>query len=223
MDAQANQQESALSAEIRPFTAQQITQLEKAFHQGAVVASSALQQWFRVPTSMSIDAVDQLPLENVTGILDQADAAVCMCLMEMQGSLNGHMLLAFDDTSGLAVCDLVLSRESGTAVEWGDLETSCVLETMNIAGSAYLNGIARNLSERTGRFIELMPTPPIFLRDFAESLLESAFLDQAIAGTDVVFAKACFVLQGEPLRWTFLLIPDPDSIKRLSDILADLS
>src|SRR5436190_641202 len=116
-------QGSPLSAEIRPFTSQQIAQLKRAFHQGALEASTALEHWLRVPTSMSIDAVDQYALENVTGILDQADAAVCMCLMEMQGTLNGHMLLAFDDASGLAVSDLLLSRDRGTAVEWGDLET----------------------------------------------------------------------------------------------------
>lgn len=215
--------ESPLSAETRPFSLQQIAQLERAFHQGALDSSTALEQWLRVSMSMSIDAVDQMALENVTGILGQADAAVCICVMEMQGTLTGHMLLAFDDASGLAVTDLLLSREPGTSVDWGDIETSCVLETMNIAGSAYLNGIARDLTDRSGKIVELIPTPPVFLRDFAESVLETAFLDQAVAGTDLVFAKACFVLQGQPLHWTFLLIPDPDSIQRLSDILSKLS
>ena len=146
-----------------------------------------------------------------------------MCLMEMQGSLTGHMLLAFDDASGLAVADLLLRRQEGTADAWGDVERSCIMETMNIAGSAYLNGIARDLSERSGQTIELIPTPPIFMRDFTESLLETAFLDQAVAGNDVVFALARFDLSGRPLRWTFLLIPDPASLQRLSEILASLT
>jgi chemotaxis protein CheY-P-specific phosphatase CheC len=146
-----------------------------------------------------------------------------MCLMEMQGTLTGHMLLAFDDISGLALSDLVMAQERGTASEWGELEISSVLETMNIAGSAYLNGIARDFSERSNRKVELIPSPPQFLRDYAESLLESAFMDQAITASDVVFARARFDLSGQPLRWTFLLIPDPSSLEILTAILANLS
>lgn len=212
-----------MSVESRPFTERQIAQLERAFHCGAAESSAALERWLSAPTSISIDSVDQCPLEDATSALGEWDGAVCMCLMEMQGTLTGHMLLAFDDQSGLAVTDLLLARPRGTAAAWGDVETSCILETMNIAGSAYLNGIARDLSDRGGQSVELIPTPPIFLRDFAESLLETAFLDQAVAGSDVVFARARFDLSGQPLRWTFLLIPDPASLKRLSEILTGLS
>lgn len=201
----------------------QIDQLAIALHRGAAEASTALAQWLDAVTTMSIDSVDQCPLENATSVLGDGDKAVCMCLMEMQGSLTGHMLLAFDDASGLAVADLLLTRQEGTADAWGDVERSCIMETMNIAGSAYLNGIARDLSERCGQTIELIPTPPIFMRDFTESLLETAFLDQAVAGNDVVFALARFDLSGRPLRWTFLLIPDPASLQRLSEILASLT
>lgn len=206
-----------------PFNERQITQLTKAFHRGAAESSSALAQWLNSAMNMSIDAVDQCPLETAIGVLGAADSAVCMCLMEMQGTLTGHMLLAFDDVSGLAMSDLVMAREPGTASAWGEVEISSVLETMNIAGSAYLNGIARDLSERSKRKFELIPSPPQFLRDYAESILESAFMDQAIAASDVVFARARFDLSGQPLRWTFLLIPDPGSLQILSEILANLS
>jgi chemotaxis protein CheC len=140
--------------------------------------------------------------------------------MQMQGTLEGQMLLAFDDASGLAMADLLLGRAAGTSEEWGELEISAALETMNIAGSAYLNGIARDLSEHGGRRVSLIPTPPTFLRDFAESLLEAAFVEQAAAGRYIVFAKARFELQGNPLKWTFLLVPDPSSLTRLNEILA---
>jgi hypothetical protein len=53
--------------------------------------------------------------------------------------------------------------------------------------------------------------------------LETAFLDQAVVGSDVVFAEARFELMGQPLHWTFLLIPDPASLKRLSTMLAGAS
>lgn|GEM_PF-404661 len=212
-----------MTSDVPQLTTHQLRQLAPAFHHAASAASQALAQWLNAPTTMTIDSVDQCRLEDATGVLGDGDALLCMCLMEMQGTLTGHMLLAFDDASGHALADLLLSRSSSISGTWGDVEISCVLETMNIAGSAYLNGIADDLSGRSGNQVALLPTPPRFLRDFAESLLEASFMDQAVAGTDVVFAKARFDMAGQPLRWTFLLIPDPTSLKRLSELLAGLS
>ncbi|WP_010585912.1 CheC, inhibitor of MCP methylation [Schlesneria paludicola] len=205
------------------FNDRQIAQLTKAFHQGAAEASAALVKWLNSTMTMAIDSVNQCPLDVAIGVLGEGDSPVCMCLMEMQGTLTGHMLLAFDDPSGLALSDILTGRTAGTANEWGEVESSCVLETMNIAGSAYLNGISNDLSQRSHNQVELIPSPPMFLRDFAESLLETAFMDQAVANGDVVFARTRFDLQGQALRWTFLLIPDPASLQRLSEILTDLS
>jgi chemotaxis protein CheC len=204
---------------LTPLTELQLRQLTPALHRGAIEASSALARWLGKPTTMAINTVDQCPLAQAMQVLGEGDQAICMCLMQMELSLTGHMLLAFDDASGLAVADLLLNRPAGTSTNWGDVERSCILETMNIAGSAYLNGIADHLGELSRQSLQLIPTPPIFMRDFAESLLETAFLEQAAAGNDVVFTLAEFDLAGQPLRWTFLLIPDPPSLQKLADLL----
>ncbi len=211
-----------MTMEVPTFNPQQIAQLTKAFHQGAAEASEALARWVNATITVSIDSVDQCPLDVAIRVLGEGDTGVCMCLMEMQGSLTGYMLLAFDDVSGWALSDLLLGRPARSTVEWGDVENSCMLETMNIAGSSYLNGISNDLTVRGRLQVELIPSPPTFLRDFAESLLQTAFMDQAIASSNVVFAQTRFNLRGQALRWTFLLIPDHASLQRLSVILANL-
>ncbi len=200
----------------------EIERLAPAFHRGAREASTALAGWLNASLTMNIDSIDHCQLQDAMSILGDEETTVCVCLMDMQGTLTGHMLLAFDDSSGLALSDLLLARSAGTTSEWGEVEISCVMETMNIAGSAYLNGVARDLSDRGPNRIELIPTPPRFLRDFAESLLQAVFVDQAIAGNDAVFAKARFDLAGQPLHWMFLLIPDPASLQKLRQLLAEL-
>ena len=50
-----------------------------------------------------------------------------------------------------------------------------------------------------------------------------SIMDQAIASSEAVFAKARFDLAGKPLQWTFLLIPDATSLARLSNLLAEIS
>lgn len=210
-----------MSEPSHSLTQQHLDRLGRAFHRGAEDASSALSRWLNASTRMTVDAADQCPLSEVARILGDPDRVICLCLMEMQGTLSGPMLLAFDDASGLALADLVLARPTGSATDWGEVERSCVLETMNIAGSAYLNGLARELSARSDVSLELMPTAPVFLRDFAESLLQTAFLDQAAADSQAVFARSRFEHAGQTFGWTFLLIPSPDSLRRLSHWLAE--
>lgn len=204
------------------LTPRQIVHLTPAFHRGAAESSVALEQWLNTAMALSVDSVDQCPLDSAIGVLGMEDCPVCVAVMAMRGTLTGHMLLAFDDASGLVIPDLLLSRQPGTSAHWHDVETSCVLETMNIAGSAYLNGVARDLKERSGQSIELIPSPPRFHRDFAESVLEAAFMNQALNMNDVVFAQTRFELAGVPVHWTFLLIPDPESLKMLANILQSI-
>lgn len=207
-----------MTSENVQFTPSQIDRLTAAFHCGAAEAADALHRWLSVSTEISIEGVDQCPLEAATSVLSEMGETVCMCVMGMEGTLNGQMILAFDDPSGLVLADLLLGKPAGTSIEWGELEISSSLESMNIVGSAYLNGIARSLSTNN-QPVTLIPSPPHFLRDFVESLLQSAFIEQAQAGSQIVFAKARFQMSGNPLRWTFLLIPDPESLHCLSELL----
>jgi len=204
------------------FTAAQIDRLTRAFHAGAAAASEAMTKWLATPTSISIDSVDQFPLEQAPTMLGDSGEEICMCLMQLGGELSGPMILAFDDASGLVLADLVLGRPRGTSSGWDGLEKSSAMESMNIVGCAYLNGVAKSLSNDENGSVTLVPAPPIFLRDFAESLLQMAFMEQATEGQYVVFARARFEMRGDPINWTFLLIPDPPSLARLSQLLRNV-
>jgi chemotaxis protein CheC len=201
------------------LTSGQLERLTQAFHAGAAMGSQAIQCWLMAPADISIDSADECPLEMATAVLGESGEVVGMCAMQMEGTLTGQMVLAFDDSSGLSLSDLLLGKPPGTATEWGEVEISSALESMNILGSSYLNGMSRFLSEGSNETVSLIPSPPVFFRDFAESLLQTAFMEQAAAGSHILFARARFELHGRPLNWTFLLIPDPGSLKKLSEIL----
>ena len=204
------------------FTSDQLERLTQAFHAGARTGSDAMSGWLSAPAEISVDSADECPLDLATAVLGQSGDIVGMCLMQMEGALNGQMVLAFDDISGLSLSDLLLGHPPGTAKEWGEVEISSAQESMNILGSAYLNGMSRFFSEGCGEKMTLIPSPPIFFRDFAESLLQTVFIEQASSGDHVLFARARFELHGCPLNWTFLLIPDPPSLSKLSRILSKL-
>ena len=90
--------------------------------------------------------------------------------MGLKGRVTGQLILAFNDSSGLALADLLIGNPFGTSTAWGELEQSAALETANIIGCAYLNSLARGFPETDDAAQDLLPTPPRFARDFRQSL-----------------------------------------------------
>ena len=174
--------------------------------------------WIGKPSVVEIDSVEQLPLEEATGLLATGDDPICFCFAELTGPLRGELIVAFDDASGWALCDMILGKSASTTIQWTEMAMSAALETTNILCCAYLNSLSRSLSESVAPQV-LLPTPPRFHRDFAESLLEFALMGQAMAGDHVVLARTRFEINAEPVNWTLLFVPDADSMLRLRDML----
>jgi chemotaxis protein CheC len=201
------------------LTQLQLAAFQAVLHQGAEHASGALGRWVQKPTRIAFDSVDQLPLHEATSLIGVNEEPICFCAAEMRGRLTGQLILMFDDASGLRLADILLDQPRGTATEWLELETSAALETTNILFCAYLNALARVLPEADPGPSELIPSPPRFSRDFAASLIEFAVMDQIIATDHVLLARTQFHIDGTPVDWTLLFVPDVASMATLQDVL----
>jgi chemotaxis protein CheC len=198
--------------------AKQAAALASAFHQGAAEASHALARWIGRPSLVQIDSLEELPLEEATSLLAAGDDPICFCATQMRGLLTGEMIFAFDDASGFALADMVLDRPQGTTRQWTELATSAALETTNILCCAYLNSLSRSF-DRLGEPPGLLPSPPMFSRDFAESLLQSALMGQAIASDRIILGRTRFEIAAAPEDWTLLFVPDARSKSCLAELL----
>ncbi len=203
------------------LSASQLEVLGQLLHHGASEASTALERWIGKSTSISVDSVEQLPLSDATSVLGAGDEPVGFCIAEMTGRLTGELILAFDDASGLTLADLLLDQPRGTASAWGEMETSAALETTNILGCTSLNVLARTLPADPAESAasELMLSPPRFSHDFAASLIEFALMPQIVASDNVLLARARFRIDGDPVAWTMLLVPDARSMAALCELL----
>lgn len=203
----------------KPLSESQLQRLAEALHLGASQASRAMATWLSVPSVVEFDSVEQLPISDAADVLGGADQTLCFCSMEMTGSLTGQVILAFDDRSGLSLSDLLLDHSVRNATDWGEVETSAALETANILGCAYLNALTSNLATPDGETLSLLPSPPAFRREFAESLLQTVFLGQAMASDFIVAARATFQIRGQRLNWQLLFVPDAPSMVHLRELI----
>ena len=199
------------------LAAAQLATLSTLFRHASDEASQALSVWLERPARISFEDIEQVPLAVATEAL--GDREVCACAMVMHGRLTGQLVLAFDGASGLALADLLLRRCPGISHEWGELEQSAALETANIIGCAYLNTVAKWFADRDAEPQEIVPTPPTFVREFAEALMEFVLMNQA-AESDVAFlTRTEFRIDGSPVHCRLLLVPDASCLATLRETL----
>ncbi len=201
------------------LTGPQLEAFSTALRGGAAEASLALGRWIHKTAHISLDSVEQLPLHEATSVLGVREDPICFCVAQIRGRLVGQLILAFDDGSGLALADMLLDQPRGTATEWGEMETSAALETANILYCAYLNSLSRAFGTDREGASELIPSPPRFSRDFAESLVQSALMGQIVATDHVLLARTQFHIDEAPVDWILLLVPDADSMSGLRELL----
>ena len=203
-----------------PFQDLPLAAIRDCFHEGSVRASAALAAWVGKPSLIEIDSLQRFSMEEATGLMSRGDEPICFCAVRFEGSIQGQMVLAFDDASGFALSDLLLDKPIGTSSQWGEMETSAVLETANIICCAYLNALSDRLSRSDEPGGDLLPTPPFFSRDFAESLMQFTIMGQAMASETVILAETRFEIDQSPVSWNLLVIPDADSLLRLSRLMS---
>ena len=167
-----------------------------------------------------MERMEQFSLEVATELLGPVDATICACCMRFSGGVIGQLLLGFDDASGLMLCDALLPRETESS-EWDELEVSAALETTNIVGCAFLNALSQifprpEAIEGSSENATWIPTPAVFVRDYAAAIMQFALVDQACEFDQVLVAKTEFTIDGTAIGWRLLLIPDAESLDRLS-------
>jgi chemotaxis protein CheC len=200
--------------------------LRMIFDRGAEGASLALSKWLGEEVHLAVSEVDLVELDRASELLGPADALVAACAMGLTGGLTGSILLVFEDRAGMALVDLLLHQPVGTTSAWGDLEQSAAKETANIVGCAYVNALATHLPGiDAGRDAgELIPTPPVFLHEFAGSLLQFVLMEQALELDQVLLIRSEFARgrEGLNLAWTLLFIPSRAALETLAGSLAGL-
>jgi len=211
---------------MNSLNVKQLETLTSYFGVGASNASQALSTWLGRDVQVSMEQLEQVSLEVATEQLGPPDETVCACCMRVASGISGQLLLGFDDASGLMLCDTLLTREK-RSTEWGELEISAAMETTNIVGCAFLNSLSSIFPKSTSEQDvgegptdpTWIPSPPVFVRDFAAAIMQFALMDQACEFDTVLVAQTKFSIDDMPIGWRLLLVPDAKVLQHLARIL----
>ncbi len=201
--------------DFRNLKALQLDALREVANIGAGHAATALSQLTKRKIMISVPLITVTRIEEVPGLMGDADAPVAAVLMHMLGDLTGRTLLLFPEPDAKLLCDLLNKREIGTTTHFAELEQSSVKEAANILGGAYMNALADFMG------MMLLPSVPSLVIDLAGAVLTTAYLDFGHERNFVLCAETDFKFQdvGQTLTGQFLLLPDLGSLKAIFDAI----
>ncbi len=172
-------------------------------------ASNALSKWFKRGVRLTSEGFQSVPLSAVAECAGPADSEVAAIHMNLEGDVDGDLLLIFPEKVGLQLVDIMIGAPAGTSVEFGELEASCLQETGNIVGSAITNGLASWLQ------MDVKPGTPTFIHDLAAAVIQPMLVEQAATSDDALVSKTEFVIDKQHLDWAFLLLPSEKGLALL--------
>jgi len=176
-------------------------------------ASAAMCRWTGGLITLTLDEVCAAPVERVCEDLEFGDEILTMVVLQLTGEYGGDMVLAFDDVNGRRLAAGLLGREVETSPEWTELEQSALNETGNILSCAYLNAVTRLVG------VELIPSPPYFVQDFAAGVVAQVLMPRALNGDDVLVCRTQFHRASERLSWHVFFVPDAALRSRMTEAL----
>lgn len=176
---------------------------------GAYNASRALSKWLKRGVRLNTDGFQLVPITQVASTVCGEDETVAAVHLPLEGDLDGHLLLVFPEKVGLALADMMLQVPVGTSREFTELEESGLCETGNIVGSSYANSLAKWLE------LSIEPGVPSFACDMASSILDPLLMEQAMSHDDVLLAATEFLLDGDRVEWSLLLLPTNASLAKM--------
>ena len=124
-----------------------------------------------------------------------------MVALEVEHEYGGQILLAFDEVHGRRFAADMLGEATPPGGPWTELEKAVLTETGNILGCAYMNAFARVLR------LDLIPSPPFFIQDYAAAVLQQIVMKQAMTTDRLLVCRTNFRRSGEELQWAVLFVP----------------
>jgi chemotaxis protein CheC len=187
--------------------------LRRLFAAATRDAAEAMHRWIGHPVRLTLEEVRRLPLDDACAALEVGDETMTTVVLTLEGEYGGVLLMMFDDRNGRRLADSLLGC-SPSDNEWSELERSALTETGNIFGCAYVGEIA-GLIDRL-----LVPSPPMFVRDYGASVLEQALAEGA-AADELLVCRTRFRHEDVDLSWLLVFFPTVNLCGAMEEALND--
>ena len=186
--------------------------IKEAANIGSGHAATALSQMMGKSIMVSVPEVKVLKLEEVPYIFGEKTPVVAAVLTNFFGDITGRNLLVFPEDKARLLVDILLAKNPGETVGFGEMEISSLKEIANIVSSSYLSALSEFLQ------IMVLPSVPSFTLDDLSAVLTSVYLQFTDDDREYAFCVETsfyFTEEAVKLEGYLLMIPDKTGLERM--------
>ena len=186
--------------------------IKEAANIGSGHAATALSQMMGKSIMVRVPEVKVMKLEEVPYIFGEKTPIVAAVLTNFFGDITGRNLLVFPEDKARLLVDILLAKNPGETVGFGEMEISSLKEIANIVSSSYLSALSEFLQ------IMVLPSVPSFTLDDLSAVLTSVYLQFTDDDREYAFCVETsfyFTEEAVKLEGYLLMIPDKTGLERM--------
>lgn len=182
---------------------------------GAGNATTALAKLVGKRIEIGIPDIELVKLNELQDFIGEAERVMTGILVELSGDVSGIMMFLLDEEVSEKIINILLSRKSGTQIDFNDLEKSVIMELGNIIIGSYI----KSISKMTG--LTIAPSVPMFQVDMASALISVPAIQFGKIGDKVLMIQTEFSLnkRDDMVKGYYIFAPEMDSYNKIFDSL----
>jgi len=180
---------------------------------GTSHAATSLSTLVGSPINITVPSIKLVPINNVAGILNEAKVVGLLLEIKNDEYAAGFLYNLFPESSALRIVDRLMGLDSGTTRELDEMGQSAIMEVGNIISSSFCDAVADLLG------VPLLPTPPNYVCDMADSILQSTLIEISMMTDDAIIFRTDLADDDHIFEGYVLYFPNPDTLDKILHII----
>ena len=192
---------------LETMSAEYVDVLRELGNIGAGNAMTALAQLLNCKVDMKVPQVRLLEFKNVGNLIGGEEQLMAGIYLGVEGDITGSIMFLLAKDSAKHLIEKLMGREM-QGDDFGEMETSALMEVGNIITGAYLNSLA------TITNLKIFPSVPSICVDMAGAILSVPAIEFGAVGDKILLIQSQFMDEIE-LNGYFIMVPDLESYGKI--------
>lgn len=179
-------------------------------------ASRVLSKMIKSGAAIELERAYMADISDATSAISAEADDVVGAYIDLVGDAPFKFLFFVRPEDSLILTDLILQRPIGSTKQLDMYTESVVQELGNVLASAVTNVFARDLQ------VQMKPTPPTMIHDFAGTVFEEYIMQSAIERNEIFVIESRFMVVAQDIKCYMYIVPEEGSETVLSYILSSV-
>lgn len=192
---------------LETISAEYVDVLKELGNIGAGNAMTALAQLLNCKVDMKVPQVRMLEFKSVGSLIGGEEQLMVSIYLGVEGDVTGSIMFLLAKDSAKHLVEKLMGIEM-QGDDFGEMETSALMEIGNIITGAYLNSLA------TITNLKIFPSVPSICIDMAGAILSVPAIEFGAFSDKILLIQSQFMDEIE-LNGYFIMVPDIESYGKI--------